>query len=123
MAERYPVGTRVVTVQDHRWAELGLAAGLTGVVVEAFCRVNELIFSTGGYRILLDNCRYDVCMNASAVAKFGKGYSDADLVMAGDLANLLDSEWTTCSKDWASQLRVSWWLREQVFLELKARVR
>ena len=119
--ERYPVGTRGVLVQDHRWSPLpGLRRGLTGVVVE-FRLEYERLFSIGGYLIQFDNSSRTEWVNASAVAERDNGYSDNDLVMAGDLANLVDAEWPYA--DWYAQSHVSRWLRSQMLHELKARTR
>ena len=119
--ERYPAGTRIVLVEDHRCASLGVTAGMTGEVVE-FSQENEDVFWMGSYCILFDHNTGTVWVNASAVANFGNGYSDADLVMALELADLLDFEWRVAD-EYVGQWAAGIWLREQVFLELKARVR
>ena len=120
MAKPYKSGTRVVLVEDHRCASLGVTSGMTGEVV-SFYQENEKVFWMGSYCILFNHNTGTVWVNASAVARWGNGYSDNDLVMAGDLANLLDAEWP--DDEWLEFAEVASWLREQVVLELKARVR
>ena len=121
MVERYPVGTRVVLVEDHRWNSTFGRNGQIGTTVGPFNAARECVIEDGGYTILFDNTDHECWVNASSLDLLDKGYSDADLVMALELASLLDNEWHegACVDQW----HVATWLREQVFLELKARVR
>ena len=119
--ERYSVGTRVVMVEDHRASLSYGRKGWMGIVTGSFDEGYEGIHGLGGYQVKFDGSGLEWCVNASAVDLLDKGYSDADLVMALELASLLDNEWHegACVDQW----HVATWLREQVFLELKARVR
>ena len=119
--ERYSVGTRVVMVEDHRASLSYGRKGWMGIVTGSFDEGNESCHSWGGYRIKFDDSGLTGYVNASSLELLDKGYSDADLVMALELASLLDNEWHegACVDQW----HVATWLREQVFLELKARVR
>ena len=122
MAERYPVGTRVVLVEDHRFHVTYGRKGWVGVVVGPFDLDSERLLGEGGYTVRFDHDGSEWRVNASAVALLDEGYADADLAMAGDLANLLDDELSVYGS-YFSQWRVAAWLREQALNELKARVR
>ena len=120
MAKPFPAGTRVVLVEDHRCASLGVTAGMTGEVV-SFSQENEDVFWMGSYCVRLDHNTGAVWVNASAVANFGNGHSDADLVMAELLAQELvgrEENFDVHRDEWLSA-----WLREKIFNELKARVK
>jgi len=122
MVERYPVGTRVVLVEDHRWNSTFGRNGQIGTTVGPFNAARECVIEDGGYTILFDNTDHECWVNASAVAELNNGYSDADLAMALDLANLLDEQ-VFAFGSYIDQWRVAAWLREQALNEIKARVR
>ena len=121
MAERYPVGTRVVLVEDHRYSERYGCEGWVGTIVEPFSEANERGFMDGGYSILFEDNNRIWCVNASAVAVLDRGHSDADLAMAVFLAQELRGCVENFDVD-RGEL-VSDWLRDQIFNEIKARVR
>jgi len=120
MAERYPVGTRVVLVEDHQASPTYGRKGWVGTVVE-FAPEQESGYWMGGYRVLFDHSIGEAWINASAVAPFGTGHSDADLAMAVFLAQ--DLRGCVENFDVDRGELVSDWLRDQIFNEIKARVK
>ena len=121
MVERYPIGTRVVLVEDHHGRQEYGRTGWVGTVVLPFSLRCESVRTVGGYFIKFDH-GVTRRVNASAVDLLDKGYSDADLAMALDLANLLDEQ-VFAFGSYIDQWRVAAWLREQALNEIKARLR
>jgi len=120
--ERYSVGTRVVLMEDHRASPAYGRKGWVGTVTASFNEDDESYHEAGGYQVTLDDSGLTWRVNASSLDLLDKGYSDADLVMALELVDLLDVEWRVADA-YLGQWTAGLWLRQQVFNELKARVR